>query len=203
MTRRELGTLVFKIGALYLWLSAFQALVSTATMNTISAYFDSRPLRGTTLLHSLLIRLNLVNIFVPAICYSLAGWYLAVRSERLAKRLFGGQEDEAPLLSISLLDAQTLAFAVVGLYLCTLAVPRFLGVIISYLSMGTGRPEQRFSFNDPASVWRKLVLPALESTLQIILGAIVFFSGRNLAMFWHRTRPAAQPPATPADVTEP
>ena len=191
MTRRELGTLVFKIASLYLWLQGF-SIIATVSMNFlpyVTAIGAGRFGGGQSSEEYLV----LFAMLVPLILYTAGGWWVGTRAEMLSSRIFRWADPDAPLALIALADAQTLAYSVIGLYLMAAAAPRFAGFIVTWLYIGGGALAG--GSRNPG-IWRTFS-PYLEALFQFAIGALLFLGGGGVARFWHRLRTTTGYPTPP------
>jgi hypothetical protein len=194
MTRRELGSLAIRLFALYLLVSAFQiaasGLFSVLYLRLIlpltQNYYRSSP-TGSYNLFSALFSM------IPALINAAAGVYLIRKSHALGAGLLPGGDPEAPIATISLYDAQTVAFSVVGLYLLAASIARFCAVYptLSYMPRNTYVTGPRPGF-----------VNVTEAVAQFVLGLFLFFGSRLLARLWWSLNPRAAYPAA-AEPDEP
>lgn len=192
MTRRELGSLVIRIFALYLLVSAFQLAVSTLASMAYGIFvsFTHGDLPVSIRARD---QMAMSLLLLPAAFHAMAGVCLFLKSKPLGAGLLPGGDPEARMAAIAPGDAQAIAFSIVGLYLAATAVAKFCSVLP--IIMNT--PKEI-----PAQMLRQEYTPFIAAIVQLILGVFIFFGGRSLARFLCFLRTATGYPS-PADSTAP
>ena len=186
MTKREVGSLAFKLMGVYaLVLCAAHASSLIMWAGTIAEVAAHRPRH----------ELNMADIIWPGLFVGLPctlllalGIVLIMRSSRFSARMFPEPEKSVTVLA-SAQDIQAIAFSVVGVLLLASALPSIAQIAVN-LHHRFNHPEMR-----PASI-RGTWASFLTMCAKVILGTGLFFGGRALSNFWFKLRTFRQPPRT-------
>jgi len=125
MTKREIATLSFKVLSLYAFLRVIDKLAS------IIRFLFNRNLTEIDQMD----RLNTMILAIPSLAMLFCGILLWYTAPLLASLIFEADvsEDKA---SASLMDIQTVAFSVVGLFILASSLPFFVRAVVWYTMSG-------------------------------------------------------------------
>jgi hypothetical protein len=129
MTKKEIATLSFKILSLYAFFHLIDKLAH------IISYLLYGDLSGVKFL-------NFISWAVPPFLFLIFGILLWYAASPLAASLFK-TTDPDDKANASLIDIQTVAFSVVGLFVLADSVPDFLRVVVWHYSVESTTPIQK------------------------------------------------------------
>lgn len=183
MTKREVGSLAFKLAGIYALVRAadhatYLFMWAQSVMDVLR-HRDGVGPHVTELWTGLLVALPFA--FLVAL-----GVFLIARGGWLSARMFPGPEQDVTVTA-SARDVQAIAFSVVGVLLIASALPMLaqIGVNLYYHYK---YPEMELR------VIRGNWVAFLRMCAKLILGTVLFFSGRSLSNLWFRMRTFRQPP---------
>ena len=174
MTKREVGSLAFKLAGIYAMIHTIgfmQFLFVLGDINRIDAPYGKVLLVAAAVLPFLLL--------VALTCI------LILSSDRLSARMFGDSGQE-PGRSACAQELQPIAFSVLGAFIFASALPDFLRIAGS-LSVQVSDPVMLRRIT--LGTW----LSAIGILAKVALAVGLFFGGRGLSRLWFRLRTGGHP----------
>jgi hypothetical protein len=184
MRVNQLATLFLRLMGVYVLIEAIPAVATSwAGIQSVLNSGDNFPLFG---------------IFVPLIARIIIGILLMAFSGLWGQKIASNDSDNEKMSSITFEQAQSLAFAVIGIFIFADGLPQ-LGNSISYLMM----------FLSSSSSWSGYSRTPFGGTFQfgiaggpilkVLLGLWLFFGAKGFAHFWSSTQNfnPPEPPKVP------
>lgn len=174
MTKREVGSLAFKLAGIY---AIVQAIPQ---MHAVTFYLSG--IGADTQAQSWLFP---VMAAAPLALMAALGCLLLAYSNRLSARMFGEAAEDVSF-GASGKELQAIAFSVVGVCFLVSALPRLLHILM-YQHRGLFNAEVRRQIS--LSAWASLV----GTSAQMAIGIALFFGSKGLSKLWHKLRAAGHP----------
>jgi len=178
MTQRELASVALKLLGVYAVLQAIFYLEAEVGFG----FFLNKTVLNQTDFGAPAAAGLLILGFIPCITAGAIGALLIVRTQWFARRLFRDDRELDLSSTLSSEDVQAVAFAVVGVLVLLLAIPRtteVLSQITSMLQIGwSGVRDMQMLFQTYVTTFGVFA--------QVTLGVLLFFKAQGLAHFWHR-----------------
>jgi len=131
------------------------------------------------------VKMMALGFFVSTLVLIAFGFFLILRANSLAERLVPGDAPDDTQDQLSSRDAQSIAFAAVGVLVLAFTIPELFESLATAVFF-----HGRITISSlTASSWMRLIRMAV----QLLFGFGLFFKARGLANFWHflqvKTRP--------------
>jgi len=120
-----------------------------------------------------------IGTFTSFFLLLLVGAILIIFSQKIAKKITKGDEDNNSLSGLSAKDISSIAFSVIGVILIVIAIPKLVqvGANIQFLKQAGDEMPTRGVL---ASTWAY----SIGLIVQIIIGLLLFFGARGLSTIW-------------------
>lgn len=196
MTRRDLGSLIFRSAGLYLLLQAFMGLNQFVGYLFYGVFSFS--LSGS--LGNARLGLSLLPLGLPTLMLLVGSWFLIRNSDALAERFFGGEGDATMQFAITRQEVFAIALALMGVYLCAVALKdsaQELSTIAMYSVVSGNMLNRSGPSSLPSAVTGQIIPRLLGDLLQFVIGFWLAVGKQGLASLWHWGRTATTYPPLP------
>ena len=189
MTARELCTVALRVLGVYFIVRGAVSVNNAIAFlfAVIVALFESTPDIDRSASVSMMI---LISSAFPFVVLVAAGLLLLFRAHRITSAWPEGRDGtSSPVAGVTSREAQSIAFAVVGVFAIVTAVPGLcsaVGQVWYWTHSDSGFPEHR------ASWARSSLLTLIGHSAQLLVGVVLFFGARQLARWWHALRAAGK-----------
>lgn len=173
MNQLQLASISLKVLGIY---SLIRALVLTENFfHTILATRIPTPSVPVEQHQALLI----LSSLVPIALLLAAGIFLILQSGRLAPSMAGPGDEDGSGASVTPHVFQSIAFSVLGLYLCVSAIPGLFGILWNLFALNEAAPAEMRT-NVVTQAWAC----GAKLCLQFFLGLWLFFGARGFSNLW-------------------
>jgi hypothetical protein len=164
MTKKEIVSLSLKLAGIYCLIMAITHL-SFASMTVVSTWRKGF--------------LYMLISIIPFVSLILFGAYL-IFSSKLPSKMASSMIQEEKTTSCTFQDIQVLAFSIIGVWLLSSAIPRFIQAIARITVYSTS--QQSVSVFENSFIISQIVAAVLE----LALGIYLFSGSKGLAKLWQK-----------------
>ena len=174
MTKREFASIILKLLGVYAIVESLPLLQFLGGVFFMRGHGDKMDIVEQGLMF--------VLMSLPFLLQAMVAIFLLVRSDTIAGWLIKGDNDFSLTGSLSGKEFQAICFAVAGVLIFLLGVPRFSQFIMNFWYLRQYTASQIAQDRFIASTWQSGITAAIQCGLAVIL----FFRAKGLAYFWYR-----------------